>query len=236
MPANDESELGREIARLRGDLLTIGSRVAHDLRTPLGGVVSTGEMLKEVLTDLDQPTATLTDPLFHSADHLATLIKQISFVTRASARPLPKTAVKMGVIVSGVMQRLESRILNKQATVVESGSWPETERVAAWLEFIWWNFLTNALQHAGEKPRIELGWRKETDAFRFHICDNGAGVPVELRPGLFQPFDSLHKPESTRGLGLSIVQRLVGLQGGDCGHEPGPNGGACFFFTLPARI
>ena len=94
----------------------------------------------------------------------------------------------------------------------------------------------NALQHAGEKPRIELGWRREKEALRFQICDDGGGVPVELRAGLFQPFHSLHKPESTRGLGLSIVQRLVELQAGGCGYEPNPKGGACFFFTLPARI
>jgi signal transduction histidine kinase len=236
MPAKNESELERELARLRGDLLTIGSRVAHDLRTPLGGLVSTGEVLKEILAELDPSSATVTAPLFHSADELAKLIKQVSFVTKATVRPLPKAPVQMGLIVSGVMQRLESRILKQPATVVESGSWPEVAGVASWLEFIWWNFLMNALQHAGEKPHVELGWRKETNAFRFHVSDNGGGVPVDLQTVLFQPFDTLHKPDSTRGLGLSIVRRLVELQDGNCGYEPNPNGGACFFFTLPDRI
>jgi K+-sensing histidine kinase KdpD len=36
----DESALERENARLRGDLLTIGSRISHDLRTPLGGIMT----------------------------------------------------------------------------------------------------------------------------------------------------------------------------------------------------
>lgn len=106
--------------------------------------------------------------------------------------------------------------------------------VADWLEIIWWNFLANALQHAGEKPQVELNWRQENDAFRFQVSDSGGGIPAEIREKLFQPFDSLHKPESGFGLGLSLVQRLVDLQGGNCGCEANPKGGSCFFFTLPA--
>ena len=92
--------------------------------------------------------------------------------------------------------------------------------MADWLETIWWNFLANAFQHAGKKPKIELSWRQDTGGFRFQVCDSGGGVPAEVRARLFQPFDSLHQPESAFGLGLSIVQRLVELQGGQCGYEP----------------
>jgi signal transduction histidine kinase len=227
-------ELLQENARLRGDLLTVAVRVSHDLRTPLGGIVNTGELLKDILTEKEPAAAELTDSLFVSVDEMSKLIGQIRFVTKASAEPKPKERMDMAEIVSGVLQRLESRILKKSATVAEPNSWPEVNGVADWLEFIWWNFLANALQHAGEKPQIELNWRQEKDGFRFQVCDSGSGVPAEVRAKLFQPFDSLHKPDSTYGLGLSAVQRLVDLQGGDCGYEPNSKGGSCFFFTLPA--
>ena len=228
------ARLLRENARLRADLLTVATRITHDLRTPLGGIVSTGELLKEILAEKAPDSTALTDSLFTSVDEMTRLIGQVRFIAKASADPRPKERIKMETIVSGVLQRLESRILKKSATVTEPGSWPEVNGVADWLEFIWWNFLANALQHAGEKPQIELSWRQEKNGFRFQICDNGGDVPVEVRTRLFQPFDSLHKPGSTYGLGLSVVQRLVDLQGGDCGYEPNPNGGACFFFILPA--
>jgi signal transduction histidine kinase len=228
-----QEQLLRENARLRGDLLTVAVRVNHDLRTPLGGIVNTGELLKEILAEKDPAAAALTDSLFISVDEMSKLISQIRVVTKASADPKPKARVNMAEIVSGVLQRLESRILKKSATVAEPGSWPEVNGVADWLEFIWWNFLANALQHAGEKPQIELNWRQEKNGLRFQVCDNGVGVPAEIREKLFQPFDTLHKPDSRWGLGLSVVQRLVDLQGGDCGYEPNPKGGACFYFTLP---
>jgi signal transduction histidine kinase len=227
-------ELLQENARLRGDLLTVAVRVSHDLRTPLGGIVNTGELLQEILIEKEPAAAALTDSLFTSVDEMNKLIGQIRVITKASADPKPKERVNMAEIISGVLQRLESRILKAQATIAEPGSWPEADGVADWLEVIWWNFLANALQHAGEKPRIELSWRQEKNAFRFQICDSGGGVPAEVRAKLFQPFDSLHQPESGWGLGLSVVQRLVDLQGGSCGCEPNPKGGACFFFTLPA--
>jgi signal transduction histidine kinase len=230
---SEQDRLVRENAGLRGDLLTIAMRVSHDLRAPLGGITSTGELLREMLAEKEPSAAALAKMLFDSADEMARLIKQISVVARASAGPVLKEPVRMGDVVSGALQRLESRILKRGAAVSLPDSWPEVEGVADWLEVIWWNLLANALQHAGESPRIEFGWREETGRFRFWISDNGPGVPAEAVPKLFQPFDSLHQPGSARGLGLSTVQRLVALQGGDCGYEANPAGGARFSYMLP---
>jgi signal transduction histidine kinase len=228
-----QESLLRENARLRGDLLTIAVRISHDLRTPLGGIVNTGELLQEILLEKDPAAAALADSLFTSVDELSKLIGQIRMIAKATANPRPKERVSTAEIVSGVLQRLESRILKSHATVVQPDSWPEVNGVDDWLEFIWWNLLTNALQHAGEKPQIELNWHREKNWFRFEVCDNGGGVTAETRATLYQPFESLHKPGSSYGLGLSVVQRLVDLQGGDCGYALNPKAGSCFSFTLP---
>jgi len=226
-----ESALEVENARLRGDLLTMASRIGHDLRTPLGGIVGAAEVLREILAERKMPI-TLTQAIFDSVDDMTRLIRQVSFVARATANPLSKEPVRMEEIVAAALERLESRILKKNATIVEPPSWPQVKAVAPWLEMVWWNFLANALQHTGGRPRVELSWQIQTGGCRFGVCDDGGGVPDQIRPGLFRSFDSLHHPEGAHGLGLSIVQRLVELQGGACGYEPRP-GGSCFFFTLP---
>ena len=38
------------------------------------------------------------------------------------------------------------------------------------------------------------------------------------------------------GLGLAISKRLVETMGGEIGVEAGPEGGSCFWFTLPAIV
>lgn len=229
-----KNEPAGENARLRGDLLTIASRVSHDLRTPLGGIVTASEVLGEMLAGQKQGVS-LTRAIADSVDDMTRLIKQISLITRATAHPIPPSRVNMAQVVAGAMQRLEKRILEKKAVVSEPPSWPEVQGVLPWLEAIWTSLLTNALQHTrAEALRIELSWREEQNFHRFGISDNGGGVREEIRRHLFQPFDQLHQLEGTRGLGLSIVQRLVDLQGGSCGYEP-LAGGSFFFFTLPAH-
>jgi K+-sensing histidine kinase KdpD len=230
-----ETALKNENARLRGDLLTMAKRVSHDLRSPLSGIMSASEAIKEILVQHDPPAASLADSLLNSADEMTQLIKQVSFVARASANPLPKTAVHMVEPVFIALQRLESRILKRKILVKEPTSWPVVPGVAAWLEMIWWHFLLNALEHGGQISRIELGWAAEKNSIRFWIHDNGSGVP-ELQVGkLFKEFNALHAEQDIPGLGLSIVQRLVDLQGGTCGYEKPEQGGALFFFTLPVE-
>lgn len=229
IPEDKNKKIVEENAQLRGDLLTIGRRVSHDLRTPLGGISISIELLKELLNG-NGDAAEAIQSLNISLDEISRLIKSLSILARASSNPPPMEKVYMGEVVRGVSQQLERKALEKGATLNIPDVWPEVSGNPGWIEFIWWNFLANALQHGG--PAIELGWSKKKDDFCFWIRDNGEGVPVEMRELLFQPFNSLHRPDSTRGLGLSIVRRLVELQGGDCGYQAG-SGGPEFFFTLP---
>jgi signal transduction histidine kinase len=226
-----QDQLLRENARLRGDLLTVARRISHDLRTPLGGIITTSEMLKEIIAEKNPSSAKLVNPVLNSVDDMNKLIERVSFVLKASANPIFKKRMKMDEAVFRALQSLESRILKKNAAVSEPSSWPDVNGVSGWLEVVWWNLIANALQYGND--RIELGWREEKERFRFWVCDNGGGVPTEKRGKLFQPFDSLHEPDAAQGLGLSIVQRLVELQGGGCGYEPRAEGGLCFYFTLP---
>src|ERR1700722_17537795 len=192
-----ELSLEEQNARLRGDLLTVASRVSHDLRTPLGGIITATEVLREILAG-QKESLPLTKAILDSEDDMTRLIKQISFVTRATAQPSPKEPVHMGKIVSETLQRLESRILKKNATIVEPASWPQINGVEVWLEAIWENFLTNALQYTSRNPRIEISWHEENSFCRFAISDNGGGVPEHIRRGLFQPFHLLYKPDGAK--------------------------------------
>ncbi len=228
---SEDSLMEEENARLRGDLLTIATRISHDLRTPLGGIVTAAEVLREMMAEVNRPE-TLTQAILNSVDDMTRLIRQISFVTRATAVPQPVKPVNMAVIVALAQQRTERLSLKRGATVIGPPSWPEVKGVSDWLEFIWASLLTNAVQHTAEKVRIELSWRQENGQCRFGIADNGGGVREDLRSTLFYPFHLLHKPEGSRGLGLSVVQRLVELQGGNCGYEP-LSGGSLFYFSLP---
>jgi len=231
--ASVQHRLVRQNEQLRGDLLSIATRISHDLRTPLGGILSAGEVMKEVVTEIDPSKAVLARPLFNSVDELGRLIGRVSQVAKASVNPVIKQSVDVKDVVWSVLQRQHRHIVQRGAQLIEPDSWPEVEAVAAWLEVIWESLISNSL--ASEKPglRIELGWSKNPHEYRFSVTDNGVGVPAEKVGSLFQPFHQLHRPNARQGIGLSIVQRLSELQGGHCGYEPVASGGSRFFFTLP---
>jgi signal transduction histidine kinase len=226
--------LVRENARLRGDLRSIAHRVIHDLRTPLGAILAAGEVLKEVLAEHEPSNAALATSLFDSVEEMRKLMERVSLLAKASANPVSKTPVAMGEVVLRVLQQLECRILKKAAVLVQPAHWPTVDGVPAWLEIIWSNLLLNALQYGKDAARIELGWSQAGGQYRFWTVTHQATVSAEKLRTLFQPFHLLHQPNAKRGLGLSIVQRLLELQGGNCGYEPLSTEGSIFFFTLPA--
>ena len=221
--------LSRDNARLRGELLTMARRVSHDLRTPLGGIIATVDMLAETIPSASDSTK----PVFSSIDEITRIITRTSFLLKAIAQPLPRKTLNMGAAVQEALLRLEQTIYQKQTTVHQPGSWPTVEGVAPWLELIWWNLIHNALKHTGPSPVITLGWEKETDGHRFWIRDSGPGLTAKSTHELFNPFHLLHDPNASHGLGLPIVRRLTELQGGQCGYLPEPGGGSSFHFTLP---
>jgi two-component system sensor histidine kinase DctS len=63
------------------------------------------------------------------------------------------------------------------------------------------------------------------------IIDQGHGISVQVADSLFSPFFST-KPQGM-GLGLNICRTTVEFHGGTLTHEPNPQGGTIFRFTLP---
>lgn len=231
--AAERFELARENARFRGDLHTMSRRISHDLRSPLTGIFTSAELVQEILGENSEEDAALAKPLFDSAQALMKLIDRVSFLGKATVEPKPKEEVDMGRIVWEARQGAERLLMQKRGQLTEAETWPVVAGVPAWLQVIWSNLLLNAVQHGGETPKVEAGWTEKGDEYEFWIRDNGSGVPEAKRGTLFQPFHRLHERNSSHGLGLPIVQRLVELQGGRCGYEAGAEGGAYFFFTLP---
>jgi signal transduction histidine kinase len=225
---DDGAELKKENEQLRGDLLTVATRISHDLRTPLGGILSAAEALREIACEEPSATRTLVDSLVVSAEELSKMIKDTSFVLKATASPLPKEPLKMEGVFACALQRLENRIVRSGATITQPPSWPQVDGVAQWLETVWSIILGYSLQRDGNSPKSEVGWRDGAGEKIFWVRDN-IGIPPEQRAGLFQPFDSLHQLNSVGGLNFAIARRLVELQGGRCGCDEDSS----VFFTLP---
>lgn len=225
-----QHELLRENLQLRGDLKTIARRVTHDARTPLGCIQTVTELLKD--SDNPDTIRESVDVVRNSTSELNHLIDRVSFVIRASIDPLPPTLVPLGLTIDAVLQQLRPEIETSGKKIKQPASWPEVHGVPGWIEAVWWNLIRNALHHGARTGQIQLGWNREGDTVRCWVSSQGT-VPAASRPRLLRRFHILHQHTSA-GLGLSMVERLVSLQGGRCTYEGTDDNRSVFSFFLPA--
>ena len=232
LAARTEFALRQRVRQMEGDLLTIGRRFNHDIRTPLGCIVTAAEDLKESLQAkvLSEPGD--IRPILDSAEEILQQTQRICLLCQATAVPGELEPVDMAECFQAAADRLEPYAQQMGSRMVAPQEWPSVQGRADWLVVIWWNLLKNALQHS-RAARVEGGWEQEGSETWFFVRDLGVGVPLLIRPQMFQPFNKLHLPNSTRGLGLALVQRLVELQGGFCRYNPIPTGGSTFSFKIP---
>lgn len=233
--AAERLQLRQQDGVLRGSLQTIARRISHDLRTPLGSVLTLGQLLQELLpagTEEQKLLATVV----RSAEKMRELIEKQSFFARTSAIPLELEPLDMAEVVQLVRGRVEMQVRNRHARLEATSTWPAVIGNAGALEMVWRQLVGNALQHSGDTPHVTLGWREEDPAtVRFHVRDHGPGIPPERRAGIFVPFEKLHSTLSTHGLGLTLVKHIITQHGGNCGAEAMPEGGFEAWFTLRKR-
>jgi signal transduction histidine kinase len=224
--------LRRENARLQNEFASYGQRVSHDLRTPLGGVLTTTEMMREILAEDAPANVALTQPIIDSADGLVKLIDRISFLAKSISKREAPELLEMGTVFWNAFEKLEAQILRHNAKITHPQVWPKVKGHQSALEMVWRNLISNALEHGGASVRMEAGWTAVEGGNRFWLRDSGS-VPLAKQETLFFPFHRMHEPGAPRGLGLPIVRRLVELDGGTCSFESGNGNGCCFSFTLP---
>ncbi|MGB7122260.1 MAG: ATP-binding protein, partial [Bradyrhizobium sp.] len=101
------------------------------------------------------------------------------------------------------------------------------------------NLISNAIKYSPVGGKISVQVGQESNKIVIRVVDEGAGLSPEDIGRLFGRFQRLSaKPtagESSTGLGLSIVKRIVDMHGGEViANSAGPGQGATFTITLPS--
>lgn len=101
------------------------------------------------------------------------------------------------------------------------------------------NLINNAYLHAFDGRTdglLTLRASADEQYVTLHFTDNGVGIPPENLARLFQPFFSTKIGKGGSGLGMTIVESLVGKTlGGSISVESAPGAGACFSIRLPRQ-
>jgi signal transduction histidine kinase len=90
------------------------------------------------------------------------------------------------------------------------------------------NLLANAHSAAS---RVLVAADAHADAVLIHVCDDGPGIPDDIRASLFQPFVS--RQSGGTGLGLAIVAKVMAAHGGSVALGDRPGWATCFTLRFP---
>ena len=82
------------------------------------------------------------------------------------------------------------------------------------------NIVRNGLEaNPGREIRFEVRVSRRDDTVEIALLNDGAAVPEELVPQLFEPYISGRSSKDNMGLGLAIVRKIVIDHGGDIRYE-----------------
>ncbi|MDB5234443.1 MAG: histidine kinase [Hymenobacter sp.] len=87
---------------------------------------------------------------------------------------------------------------------------PQIRGQVSSLNQVWTNLLDNAIDAVPEQGgELTLRTRLEGNFVRVFLIDNGAGIPAEVLPHIFEPFYTTKQAGAGSGLGLDIAQRII---------------------------
>ena len=150
---------------------------------------------------------------------------------------LQRERVDVSVLVADIVQESEQMLARKQmrfnnclpTDITIQGNWQL-------IYSIFRNLTDNAINYAGTGTTVMLSAEPQSGGWHFTFSDNGAGVPAEHLPRLFERFYRIDKGRSRdlggTGLGLAIVKNAVVLHGGQISVTNNKGGGLRFDFTL----
>lgn len=228
----------KRLERLRRMFL---SMLAHDLKSPAGGIVGAANLILDgVCGPVGDEAREMAAVISQAGRRLSTLAGNMQDLTRLESGQLMPSPIlgNLGDLVHERV-RLAAATAAGKGIRLESEVFPlpcltfDPDLVARLLD----NLLSNALKFSPPQSVVRLELCQRGGEVVCRVQDSGPGILPEERQRLFKPFERLSaRPtagEKSLGLGLAIAEGIATAHGGRIWVENGAGQGATFCFALP---
>jgi NtrC-family two-component system sensor histidine kinase KinB len=227
-----------ELERMRDDLMHM---IVHDLRNPLGNIISSLQMIRTALVEHDT-TLPMLDVLrvaMRSSEKLRRLIDSLLSLRQLEEgkADLDRRLVPPIVLTREAVELVRPMIEKKEQRLVLDIP-PDVSPVHVdrdMISRVLTNLLDNAAKFTPTRGKIELTIAEQDDRLIFIVSDTGPGIPPDSEEHLFERFTRLESAKGTQGtgLGLPFCKLAVEAHGGNIWVESAPGEGSTFKFSLP---
>lgn len=239
-----EKELADRSAKLRQEFL---ARTSHEIRTPLNPILVLTKMLLE--SSVSDQQKEYLEAINSAGKTLLAVVNDILDLSKIEAGKIEFIEEPFSLV--RVMEQIEDMMSSSASEKGLSFLMDIDESLSQMimgdsvrLSQILLNLLSNGIKFT-EKGHVGMYARQESRdgnhvKVRFTVFDSGIGIPESNLRSIFDSFKQADNSQDKRqlgtGLGLTIVKRLVQLQGGDIEVESEVNVGSKFSFTLEYKL
>lgn len=223
------------------------SRMSHDIRTPLNGIIGYLNISMEDAS-LNEQVKTYLAKAETSSEFLLSLINDILNMSKIESGKivLEEKTFKLTTFLEGISSIVSSQCDAKSITYQTHLSDDLSEYYigdALKIQQVIMNIVGNAVKFTPENGTITLSV-KSKECYKkplvcFEVKDTGCGMSEEFLPHLFQPFEqerhTIDNEIKGTGLGLAICKSLVDMMGGTIGVDSHLGKGTTFTVNLPLR-
>ncbi len=255
----ERERLFEELAEKNKELEQVIYVTSHDLRSPLVNIQGFSKELKFSLEELagflesDKIPDNIKEDVFliikedipdslkyilTSASKMDALLTGLLKLSRVGRMTSTFQKIDMNRLMNEVRQAFEFHVKEAGATL-EITELPYCFGDEMQVNQVFSNLVNNALKYlAPDRPgKIKISGKSEDNMAIYCIEDNGIGIAKEHQKKIFEIFHRLN-PDQTKGegLGLTIVNKILGRHGGQIWVESEAGKGSKFFVQIPNTI
>ena len=220
------------------------SRMSHDIRTPMNGIIGMVHIAKNQ-QDIDKINDCL-NKIDTSSRFLLGLINDILDMAKIESGeiklyPEPYAISKFQDYLQAIIQPLcdeKKQTLRIQTKGIDSNVAPLLDHLR--INQVFFNLLSNAIKYTPEGGTISYTLKEnllpnQRVFMQATVQDNGIGMSDDFQKVLFDPFTQETRYQklvsNSTGLGLTIVKKMMDLMGGTISVESQLNVGTTFIIS-----
>jgi signal transduction histidine kinase len=238
MTLRDSTEKVRAVQFQRRMLGMVG----HDLRNPLSVVMMSAAQLGR-LTDATDRRQNAISRILGSAHRMERMIRDLLDYSRIELQmglPLIVRPSDVDSCCQRVLDEFQTVYPTREIHYQSSG-----ERRVLWdddrIERVIENLVGNALKYSPDDTPVNLTWSRDGDRVIIEVSNQGAPIPDELVPHLFEAFRRGNDRDAdiarqSHGLGLYIVRHIILQHGGEISVQSSAATGTTFRVAVPQPL
>jgi PAS domain S-box-containing protein len=225
-----------QLEEMRNDLI---SMIFHDLRSPLGNILSSLDVVSASLPPESETEQTLISIANRSALRMSRMVDSLLDLRRLEAgqMTLNKDQVDVGALAADAVEQVQPLAEGKGIRLTKEvpPRLPMVDVDSDMIRRVIINLLENAVKYTPGEGVVTVSARSGPKEMTVMVKDTGPGIPAGEHTRIFSKFARLQREAAPKGLGLGLAfcKLAVEAHGGRIWVESQAGKGAVFSFTLP---